>query len=411
VPSLWERVTMMHVVYAQQEAPTTYSKSLFLAGPSRRTREPPPFLCDPPYNWRLDALTLLQQLNYDGVVFVPLPEDGKWNHSYESQIEWELQNLDRADQIVFWVPREMPELPALTTNVEFGRYFDSGRVVLGFPPETQHMRYLETTGRAEGVPVFHTLTETLTEAIKRIGTGAPRTGGERDVPLGIWKLPQFQSWYQAQVAAGNRLDSAKTLWTFRIGKNKEITVAFALHVNVYIAAEERNKRNEFVISRSDIATVVGYREHDSLLDTEIALVREFRSPARTSDGFIRECPGGSSWKPGADPFLTMTHELEEETGLGPVSGFQIDSKRLRKFGSRQLCGTLSTHQAHVFACELTQIEMDYLKLQQLNNTVHGVEADTERTYVEVWRLGDLLKPESNLVDWSTLGMILTVLSL
>lgn len=394
----------MQVIYVPGVAPASFTKSLFLAGPSPRDPAHP--------NWRVEALATLERLGYDGVVFVPLPENGDWTHGYDAQVEWEHRHLEMADQIVFWVPRDMATLPALTTNVEWGMYFNSGRAVLGYPEKAPHMRYLASQAHDQSVPVFHTLEGTLAEAVKRIGAGAERTGGERDVPLHLWKLPHFQGWYRAQKAAGNRLDGANVLFTFRVGPTKGFTFAFVLHVNVHIASEGRNKVNEFVFARPDIATVVGYRETPNAAfgDQEIAIIREFRSPARTTDGFIREIPGGSSWKPGDDPFVTMTHELEEETGLGAKSGFTIDPKRLRKVGARQLCGTLSVHQAHVFACELTEEEMAYLKRQQAENTVHGVEADTERTYVEVHTLGDLIDEGSNALDWSMLGMILTALT-
>lgn len=390
----------MQIVYAPNLPPESYTKSIFLAGPSPRQPDQP--------NWRPEALRILDRLGYDGVVYVPIPESGDWSHGYDSQVEWEVRNLNRADQIVFWVPRS-EQLPGLTTNVEYGRYFDSGRAVLGFPDTANGMRYLAHIGQRESVPQFSSLEETLAEAVRRCGSGSHRTGGERDVPLNIWKLPHFQSWYWAQTSAGNRLDGAEVLFTFRVGPGKSFTFAFVLHVNVYIASENRNKTNEFVFSRPDIATVVAYRRGQGFNSTEIALIREFRSPARTMDTFIREVPGGSSWKPGTDPFVTMTHELEEETGLGESSGFVIDPSRLRRVGSRQLCGTLSVHQAHVFAIELTEGEMAFLRRQQDENTVHGVEADTERTYVEIHRLETLIGSQSNLLDWSMLGQILTAL--
>lgn len=41
--------------------------------------------------------------------------------------------------------------------------------------------------------------------------------------------------------------------------------------------------------------------------------------------------------------------------------------------------------------------------------MHGVVEDTERTYVEIHKLGGLIKSDSNSLDWSMLGMILTSL--
>lgn len=51
-----------------------------------------------------------------------MPERSDWANkfAYEDQISWELNCLKNCDKILFWVPREMKTMPALTTNVEFG---------------------------------------------------------------------------------------------------------------------------------------------------------------------------------------------------------------------------------------------------------------------------------------------------
>lgn len=385
----------MEVVYAPEAPPSQFTKSIFLAGPSPRDPAQP--------NWRPEALAALEAMGYDGVVFVPLPRSGDWSHGYDTQVEWELAHLNMADVVLFWVPRSK-DLPALTTNVEFGAYFDTGKAILGYPKEATQMRYLDHLAKTESVTVCGTMEDTLRAAVERLGTGALRVGGERNVPLHIWKLQHFQGWFKAQKAAGNRLDGARLLWSFRVGPAKGFTFAFVLRVDVHIASEGRNKTNEFIFARPDISTVVAYRKRLTLADTDIVLIREFRSPARTTDGFIREVPGGSSWKPGEDPFVTAAHELSEETG------FSVDPKRLRKIGARQIAGTLSVHQAHVFACEVTGEEIVALRKQQEDGTVFGVVEDTERTYIEVARLGDLIASASNALDWSMLGMILTAVT-
>ncbi len=386
----------MQVVYALEKAPERFSKSIFLAGPSPRA--------DGDLNWRPEALRLLEEMGYDGVVFVPLPRiAGNWSPNYDHQVDWELLHLHMADVVVFWVPRDKKNLPAFTTNVEYGIFFDSGKAILGYPPSAEGVRYLAHIGAQEHVPIVGTLEETLRLAVERVGVGALRVGGERMVPLHIWTLPHFQQWFVAQKAAGNRLDGARVLWTSRPSAKRTI-FSYALWVDVYIASEGRNKTNEFVIGRPDIATIIAYHKRATQMDTDIVLIREFRSPARTSDGFIHEVPGCSSWATSEDPFVTAAHELQEETG------FAIDPSRLRKVGDRQLCGTLSAHQAHVFACEITEDELVSLQREQVSGASHGVTADTERTYVEVHRLGDLLIPSSNVVDWSMLGMILTAVN-
>lgn len=406
----------MKVVYAKQPFPDEWTSAIFLAGPTPRDAGTP--------SWRPEALRLLDEMGYQGVVFVPEDAEGEWgsgHDAYMNQIDWERKGLDLADIIVFWVPRVMENMPALTTNVEFGRYVTSDKIVFGAPEWAKSVRYLETMLKTETGGERHLeLKDTLRAALDRIASfkPAPRTGGERAVPLHIWTLPSFQTWYKAQTAAGNRLDDAKLLWHFRIPKAK-VVFSFVLWVKVWIASEERHKENEFIFTRTDISTVVLYnfpskdRNEDSLfppagmiglteiLEANVVLVREFRSPARTPDGFIHELAGGSSVKPGRDPLQVASDEVHEETGL------IISADRFKGLGSRQVAGTLSTHHAHLFAAELTSAEMAQAKLLAENNEVNGVEEDSERTFVEVVNVAHLLQePEA---DWSTVGMVLKAL--
>ena len=71
----------MQIIYAPEPAPEAFSKTIFLAGPSPRGKAH--------RNWRPEALTLLERLGYDGVVFVPLPRDGSWDYGKVTQITWE----------------------------------------------------------------------------------------------------------------------------------------------------------------------------------------------------------------------------------------------------------------------------------------------------------------------------------
>lgn len=385
----------MQVVYVPHTPPETFSKSIFLAGPSPRDSSH--------HDWRPDALKCLEELGYDGVVFVPLPSDrSDWRHGYDAQIDWEKKYLDMCDEIVFWVPRDMTSLPALTTNIEYGMYLESGKVILGYPESASNMRYMAAHADKQFIPRFHDLRETLACAVKRVGVGASRSGGERDVPLLVWKNKQFQAWLTAQKAAGNRLDGANVLWKFGVGLKKQFIFAHALRVNVFIASEGRNKTNEFILSRPDVSSIVAYHRPSKdadLLDTEIAIVREFRSPAAVGDCFVREIPGGSSWKPTDDMFKTAAHELSEETR------FTVAGDRLKFLGARQVAATFSTHQSHVFACEITEDEIAFLRKQE--GIAHGVAEDSERTYVEIYTVRELLKKP--LTDWANLGMILAAL--
>jgi 8-oxo-dGTP pyrophosphatase MutT (NUDIX family) len=383
----------MQVVYARQPLPTEFSKSIFLAGPTPRSNEVP--------SWRPQAISILEELGYDGVVFVPEINNGEWPREYEEQILWEEAALHLSDCIVFWVPRDMTTLPALTTNVEFGRWYESGKVVFGAPGYAQNVRYLEYYAKKFAVPVMHTLTDILIAAMAMIGSkGEIRHGGECQVPLYIWRTEAFQQWYDNLTAAGNRLDGARVLWTFRVGEARQIIFFWALHVDIYIASEDRHKTNEVVIARPDISTVVAYRRGKDLFDTDVVLIKEFRSPVSNPRGFVYEVPGGSSFKPGKNPQQLAADECNEETGLN------LDASRLRQHESRQLGATLSTHHAHLYSVELSVEEIE--ALLEIAGVPHGAEDESERTYVEVWKLRDIL--ESTSVDWSVTGMILSVLT-
>ena len=51
--------------------------------------------------------------------------------------------LTEATVIVFWVPRRIPEMSGFTTNVEFGYWLPSKKVIYGRPNEAQKNKYLD----------------------------------------------------------------------------------------------------------------------------------------------------------------------------------------------------------------------------------------------------------------------------
>lgn len=387
----------METYYAQEALPKKVWRSVFLAGPTPRPKEGEVI----EGTWREKAITLLGNAKgfaLDGIVFSPEPPSGKFEGSYEDQIAWEQAALEMADVILFWVPRDMETLPALTTNVEFGQWVQSGKVVFGGPPDdvAHRNRYLRKLAEKYKVPSCTTLEDTVAEALKRIPVQAYREGGEVQVPFHIWQMTGFQAWYRALKVAGNRLDGAKVKWTFFSTKTVPVRPIFwVLHVNVHVTAENRNKTNEIVFSRADLSSVVLFRPAPDLWDTEVALVREFRSPVRNASGYVLEAPGGSSFKPGHDPYQDAVDEVREETGLS------LDASRVFSLEDRQLMSTMSTHKSHLFAVELTEEEVGQLK--EAKGKVFGNEEDTERTFVEVMTLRDLVV--SKAVDWSMMGMI------
>lgn len=382
----------MILVYSGENAPQEMRKSIFLAGPTPREVSVK--------SWRPEAIEILRRLNYDGVVFVPEFRNGGQVICYDGQVEWEERYLNMADCILFWIPRDMKTMPALTTNTEWGVWCDSGKVVFGAPDNAEKVDYQRYYAQKLLVPASNNLEDTIRFAIEMVGDGALRICAEREVPIYIWKNESFQKWYGALKRAGNKLDGARVKWVCRVGKNRQTIFCWALHVNVYIAEESRNKVNEIVISRPDIATIVMYRKNVVLENSDIVLIKEFRSPVSNDSGFVWEVPGGSSFKLNQNPIDVIMAECYEETGL------KISNRnRIKMHESRQLAATFSAHKAHLFSIEINDEELEYLRSQK--DIAHGNIGDSERTFVYVRKLKDILN--EGIVDWSMIGMILSVL--
>jgi 8-oxo-dGTP pyrophosphatase MutT (NUDIX family) len=379
----------MQVVYSNQRPPETFTKSIFLAGPTPRSEDV--------YSWRIDALRILEQLNFDGVVFVPEFSTGKPT-DYDAQVDWEKECLTMADRIVFWVPRELKTMPAFTTNVEFGTWIDSRKVVFGCPEGSPKNTYLKWLYQDRGYGEPYTGLETMLNLVVEdlhLRKCKSRTGAERNVPLEMWSHQAFNAWYWNHKDAGNKMLDAKVLFRFDF---KGVAHSFVLWAKMYIADEDRVKENEFVVFRPPIVNVVAYLPGQSIWDTKVVMVREFRTPVCNSEGYVTELPGGSSWNPKDSMKQVAVDELAEEAGV------HVDPTRLKPQDSRQVYATMLAHHSFVYSLELTQEEFDKLNLSD----TFGVSEDSEQTTVRVKTVHELLNETH--VDWSTLGMVFRGLS-
>ncbi len=164
----------MQVCYSDEPFPADECKhSVFLAGPSPRDTGVT--------SWRIEAIQQLRELGYQGRVFVPQGRasiegaSGPEVFDYDNQVDWEKTGLRQADVILFWVPRKLPEMPGLTTNVEFGFWIATSpeRVLYGRPSWAQKVSYLdllyrERTGSFQDhEPVFDDLRKLLMAVVKR----------------------------------------------------------------------------------------------------------------------------------------------------------------------------------------------------------------------------------------------------
>jgi len=133
-------------------------KSLFLAGPSTLVKG---------ITWRNEALKILQDLEYDGVVYVPEFRNVTTIYDADKQFHWERKGLFNSTSLIFWIPRKIPEILAMNTNVEFGYWVKSSKVLYGRPDESDNNEGLDMLYRYErNLEPHNKLEDLLKEAIK-----------------------------------------------------------------------------------------------------------------------------------------------------------------------------------------------------------------------------------------------------
>jgi nucleoside 2-deoxyribosyltransferase len=134
-------------------------KSIFLAGPTPR---------DPSVkSWRPKAIDILNELNFQGTVFVPECEDWTVHGDYDDQVHWEWEAINSATVVCFWIPRDLDILPAFTTNIEFGYLIASGKIVLGYPTDSPKNKYIDKLAKRHNIKAYHSLTSTVSAAITK----------------------------------------------------------------------------------------------------------------------------------------------------------------------------------------------------------------------------------------------------
>lgn len=151
----------MKVIYSNQPTVDYYSpNSIMLCGPTPRSSDV--------LSWRPKAIEILSSI-FDGTVFVPEPSNGERFISYDFQVNWELASLEHCAIIVAWVPRNMINMPALVTNVEFGYWLAKtpNKLIYGRPDDAANCRYLDFLYKrdTDRIPTS-TLEETLSLAVE-----------------------------------------------------------------------------------------------------------------------------------------------------------------------------------------------------------------------------------------------------
>lgn len=124
----------MIINYSDQEV-IKNKKSIFLAGPTPRGENVE--------SWRTMACQIIEQYGFDGIVYVPEYSSWKPKADYVDQAQWERDALANSSVIAFWIPRFLPDMPAFTTNVEFGYWLHTGKVLYGRPDGAKKIKYLD----------------------------------------------------------------------------------------------------------------------------------------------------------------------------------------------------------------------------------------------------------------------------
>lgn len=385
------------IVCAAEPLPPAFTASLFLAGGNG--------------SWRREAVPLLEQAGFDGVILIPevrtTPRPGTPAPERPPDaarfLQWQEEALRHSDAVVLWLGDGGAADPQL--GELWGQWQRSARLSLGAPPGTESA-ILRSAARLR-IPVQTSLADTVTHALSLVNPGALRRGGERAVPLLLWRSPGFHSWYKALRGAGHRLDDAYLEWTYRSKAAGRPPLLWALRPRVFLPSERRHKSGEVVVGRSDVsATVLYYRQGlPSRQDTLVALVREFRSAVRNQSGYGYMLPGGSAAQATEreqDARVTALKEVAEETGLrlGAAQLVAVPA------GNRQLAASLSCHHAHLFRAELTPAQLEELKATAAAGRPLGANPN-ERCFVILRSLRDLQNDPD--FDWSQLGMLLHAL--
>lgn len=146
----------MNIVYTKESLTENTKPTIFLAGPVPRDHHPE--------HWRKDAIDYLDQKQFTGTVYCPMLQGCQYipDHEYNgTHMDWEYDAMHKSDLILFWMPRDMKRYLALTSNIEWGMWFDTGKVVLGYPTDAEHMDHIHHFAERHEIAIAHTLHDTI----------------------------------------------------------------------------------------------------------------------------------------------------------------------------------------------------------------------------------------------------------
>jgi len=145
-------------VYATDMIPPMGDK-VFLAGPTPRELGIK--------TWRPLMVKKLREAGYEGHILMPEKENPEDGYDYDTQVVWEEKALNSADLIIFWVPRKLDTMPGFTTNIEFGEWMKSGKILLAHPKNAEKMRYMIHKAEKYSIPYYNTMEDVAKHVTKQ----------------------------------------------------------------------------------------------------------------------------------------------------------------------------------------------------------------------------------------------------
>lgn len=152
----------MRVIHANKELNSLddLNFGIFLAGPCTRTNDELSKT-----DWREDFISKLESKGYNGDVIDPTNEEYDENDPdyLTKQTLWEHENMFISSVVVFWLDRHFPNIPALTSNIEFGLFaFNRNkRIIVGCPEGADKNTYIEVLCNSYDIPCYKTMDEII----------------------------------------------------------------------------------------------------------------------------------------------------------------------------------------------------------------------------------------------------------
>jgi nucleoside 2-deoxyribosyltransferase len=180
--------------------------SIFLAGPTVRGHQP--HLT----SWRLEAIELFKQKNFQGNLIIPEFANPKESDKYRYDVPvWEFRGLTKSDIILIWLPRTR-ELIGLTTNFEMGYWVarERTKVIYGRPDDAYRITYCDIMWVEDSkiqkadCSIHNTLEKTVNATLEKMEQIKPR-GHNSEQPLMVeygWYDDEIEDQIQEQISRG-----------------------------------------------------------------------------------------------------------------------------------------------------------------------------------------------------------------